>query len=68
MVRLRNGNICSGNNYGAIKLWDSTTGVCEMTLIGHTDWIDAIVIIDDVRMLIKLLEYGIVVLEFVKEL
>ena len=50
VVQLRIGNICSGDIDGSIKLWNSTTGVCNMTLSGHSRCINAIVIIDDIRI------------------
>ena len=33
---LPDGRIISGSNDNSIKIWNSETGICEKTLIGHT--------------------------------
>jgi WD40 repeat protein len=51
IVQLRDGRICTGDNYGNIKIWSIiTTGVCDMTLSGHTSTIWAMVVIDGLRV------------------
>jgi WD40 repeat protein len=47
---VRDGRICGGDNLGNIKVWNIFTGVCDMTLSGHTDNILAIVVIDELRI------------------
>jgi WD40 repeat protein len=48
-VQLRNGSVCSGH-YGNIQLWNIATGLCEMTLSGHSHSVRAIVVIDELRI------------------
>jgi WD40 repeat protein len=54
IVQVRDGRICSGDNhYAGIKIWNITTGVCEiakMTCNGQYDCIRAIVVIDGLRV------------------
>jgi WD40 repeat protein len=50
LVQLRNGSLCSGFFGGHIKVWNIATGVCEMTLNGHTGRVTAIVVIDELRI------------------
>jgi WD40 repeat protein len=50
IVQLRDGRTCGGDDRGNIIVWNIATGVCEMTLSGHTRFINAIVVIDELRI------------------
>ena len=50
IVQLKNCRICSGYTIGYMKIWNLSTGVCDMTLRGHTRYITAIVVIDEMRI------------------
>jgi WD40 repeat protein len=49
IVQRRHGRICSGHNV-SIKVWNIATGVCEMTLNGHTRIVAALVVIDELKV------------------
>jgi WD40 repeat protein len=42
--------ICSGSYDAKIKIGNVSTGVCELTLEGHTDWVNDIVLLLDRRL------------------
>jgi WD40 repeat protein len=47
---LRDGNICSEDDRRKIIIRNLTTGACVMTLRGHTDYVHATLIIDEMRI------------------
>jgi WD40 repeat protein len=50
IVQLRDGRRCRGDTVEDIKIWNIFTGVCELTLSGHTDIMRVIVVIDELRI------------------
>jgi BTB/POZ domain/WD domain, G-beta repeat len=50
VAQLQDGRICSGHTSGSIKLWNSATGAMERVLNGHTDSVNGIVVIDELKI------------------
>ena len=47
--RLADGRICSGSDDGHIKIWNLESGICEVTLTGHTSSVNVIIQLRDNR-------------------
>ena len=46
LIRLSDARIASGSDDSAIKIWNISTDVCELTLVGHTDSVNALLLIN----------------------
>ena len=49
LVQLADGRVVSGS-YKTLKMWNVNTGVCEMTLEGHSDGVECLVQLADGRV------------------
>ena len=50
LVQLADGRVVSGSGDSTLKVWNVTTGVCEMTLKEHSDYVDCLVQLADGRV------------------
>ena len=47
LAELSNGNLASGSDDNTVRVWDTVSGACLLTLAGHTSYVSSLAVLPD---------------------